>query len=64
MYKGHFYRTAFIKARVAQSIEHQATNLKVVGSSLTVGKNLSFSKRSWQVDWAHTNEIKYDIHPR
>ena len=33
MYKGHFNRTVFIKAREAQSVQHQATNLKVVGSS-------------------------------
>ena len=67
MYNGHFNRTAFIKARVAQSLEHQATNLKVVGSSPTVGKNILFcilllSTCSWQVDLAHTNEIN-DIHP-
>ena len=37
MFKGHFNRTAFIKARVAQSVQRQATNLKVVGSSTTVG---------------------------
>ena len=39
MSKGHFNKTAFIKARVAQSVQCQATNLKVVGSSPTVGKN-------------------------
>ena len=69
MYKDHSNRTAFIKARVAQSIEHRTKNLKVVGSSPTIVKNFSFcilslSTRSWQVDRSHTNEIKHDIHPR
>ena len=55
--KPYFNRTVFIKARVAQSVEHQARNLKCVGSSPTVGKNfsgyiLSLSTRSWQVDWS------------
>ena len=67
MYKGHLNSTAFITARVAQLVEH--INLKVVGSSPTVGKNfslciLSLSTRSWQVDSSYTNEIKHDIHPR
>ena len=39
MYKRHINKTAFIKARVAQSVEHYARNLKVVSSSPTVGKN-------------------------
>ena len=69
MYKRHFNRIAFVKARVAQSVEHQARHFKVVGSSPTVGSNISFyilsrSTRSWQVDWSHTNEIKHNIHPR
>ena len=38
MYKGHLNRTAFVKARVAQSVEDQATNHKIVGSSPTVDK--------------------------
>ena len=42
MYKGHFKRAAFIKARVAQSVDHQARNLNVAGSSRTVGKNFVF----------------------
>ena len=42
IYKYHFNKTAFIKARVAQSVEHQARNLKDVGWSLTVGKNFHF----------------------
>ena len=41
MYKCHLNRTAFIKARVAHSVEHQVTNLKVVGSGPTVGSNFS-----------------------
>ena len=69
LYKGHFNRTAFIKSRIAHTVEHQATYLKVVGSGSTVGKNFSFcilslSTRSWQVDWSYTNEIKHKIHPK
>ena len=50
--QGHFNMIVFIKARVAQSGEHQAVYLKVVGSSPTVSKNFSFcilslSTRSW-----------------
>ena len=44
MYKSHFHRTAFIRAHVAQSVEHSTTNLKDVGSSLTVSKNFSFCR--------------------
>ena len=40
MYRGYFDTTAFIKAWVAQSVEHQARNLMVVGSSPTVGKDI------------------------
>ena len=41
-----------IKSRVAHSVEHRTTNLKFVGSSLTVGKDFSFcilslSTRPW-----------------
>ena len=66
MFKGNFNRTAFIKARLPQSVDHRSTNLKVVDSSPTVGKNFSFCilmllTHSWQVDWSHTNEIKHDI---
>ena len=39
MFKGSFNRTAFIIARLAQSVDHRATNLKVLGSSPTLGKN-------------------------
>ena len=38
MYKGHLNRTTFIKAPVAQSVEHRTSNLKVVGSSPIVGE--------------------------
>ena len=67
MYKGHFDRTAFIKARVAQSVEHHARILKALGSSPNVDKNFSFCILSLstcflQVDWSNTNEIKHDIH--
>ena len=69
MFKCNSNKRAFIKARLAHSVEHRATNLKVVDSSPTVDKKFSFcilslSTRSWQVDWSHTNEIKHDIHPR
>ena len=30
------------QARLAQSVEHQTSNIRVVGSSPTVGKNFSF----------------------
>ena len=54
------------QARLAQSVEHQTSNLRVVGSSPTVGKNFSFCilsipTRSWQVDCSHANEIKHDV---
>ena len=39
MYKVYFNRTAFIKARIVLSVEHQAGNIKVVGSSPTVGRS-------------------------
>ena len=69
MYKGCLNRRIFDKARLYQSVEHRTTNLKVVGSSPSVGKHLSFcilslSTRSWQVDWSHTYEIKHDVDPR
>ena len=56
------------QARLAHSVEHQTWNLRVVGSSPTVGKNFSFcilslSMRFWQVVWSHGNEIKHDVHP-
>ena len=41
MFKGNSNRTAFIKALLAQSVDHRATNLKDVCSSPTVGKNFS-----------------------
>ena len=60
--KGCFF---FYQTRLAQSVEALTTNLKVVGSSPTVGTNFfSFSTHSLQIDWAHTNEIKHDINPR
>ena len=42
MYTGNLNRTSFIKACVAQSVEHQTSNLKVEVSSPTVSKNFSF----------------------
>ena len=55
------------QARLAKSVEHQTSNLRVVGSSPTVGYNFSFcilslSTRSWQVDWSHAIEIKHGVH--
>ena len=38
MYIGHLNRIPFIKTRVALSVEHQTSNLRVVGSSTTKGK--------------------------
>ena len=38
----NFNVSAFIKAWVAQSVKHQAANLKVVALSPTVGKNFHF----------------------
>ena len=58
-----------MKVQVAQSVKHQARNLKVVGSSPTVDKNflfciLSLLSSYWQVGCSHTKEIKHDIRPR
>ena len=69
MYKGHLNKTAFNKVRVAQSVEHQTTDIRDEGPNPTVGKNFSFcilslSTRTWQVDWSHTNEIKHGVYPR
>ena len=46
---------SFQQTWLAQSVEHQTSNLRVVGSSPTVGKDFSFcilslSTRPWQVD--------------
>ena len=56
------------QARLAQSVEHQTLNRRVVGSSSTVDKEFSFCilslpTRSWQVDSPHANEIKHNVHP-
>ena len=56
------------QARLAQSVEHQTWNLRIVGSSPTVDKEFFIlyfvaSTRSWQVDWPYANEIKHDVHP-
>ena len=66
MCKGHVKRTSFIKARVDNSVEYQARNLKVLVSSPTVDKNFSFCilTRSWQVDWCRISEIKHAINQR
>ena len=60
---------SFQQARLAQSIEHQTSNLRVVSSSPTVCKKFSFcilllSVRSWQVDWSLANVIKHGVHSR
>ena len=41
MYKGHFIKT-FSKARIAQSVEHQATNLKLVGCMQGMNRRVGF----------------------
>ena len=69
MLKGNFNMKAFIKARVAQSVEHQVGNLEVVVSSPTLCKHFFLflfllSTHSWQIDLFHTNEIMHDIYPR
>ena len=69
MYNGLLNNSAYNKIRKAQSAEHRTTNLRAVGSNITVGKNFSFcilslSRRTWQVDWSVTNEIKHDVYPR
>ena len=53
------------QARLAQSVEHQTLNRRVVGSSPTVDKKffILYFVASWQVDWSHANEIKHDVHP-
>ena len=61
------YMDSIHQARLAQSVEHQTWNRRVVGSSRTVDKEfciLSLPTHSWQVDWSHANEIKHDVHPR
>ena len=55
------------QTRLAQSVQLQTWNLRVVGYSPNVGKDFSFCilslpTRSWQVDWSHANEIKHDAH--
>ena len=42
MYKGYINKTVFIKAQIAESVEHQTKSLKVVVSSPTLGKKFSF----------------------
>ena len=46
MYNRHFNRTPFINAQVAQSVEHQARDLMVVGSSPIDGKNFFSFRRA------------------
>ena len=38
MYEGNLNSTAISTARLAQSVEHQSLNLRVMGSSHTLGK--------------------------
>ena len=52
MYTGYLSNPAFNKVRVAQSIEHQTTDIRAMGSNPTVGKTFSFcilslSTRIW-----------------
>ena len=56
------------QTRLAQSVEHQTWNQRVVGSIPTVDKEfficiLALPTCSWQVDWPYANEIKHDVHP-
>ena len=57
--------TSIQQARLAQSVEHQTSNLRVVSSSPAVDKNFSFCILSLSTrSWSHANEIKHDVHPR
>ena len=63
IFKGNYNRTTFIKVRFAQSVEHRATHLKVVGSISTVGKYYSFFillllTRSLQVECIGLRQMK------
>ena len=56
------------QARLAQSVEHQTLNRRVVGSSPTVDKKFFIlyffaSDALLAGRLAHANEIKYDVHP-
>ena len=42
MFIGHLDSTAFNKVRVAQLVEHQTSDLRVVGSSPTMGNFFHF----------------------
>ena len=62
-------KDSFHQAQLTHSVKPLATNLKVVGSSPTLTKTILFciflfSTLSLQVDQAHTNKIKNDIHLR
>ena len=68
MYEGHLKKQSFNNAWLAQ-VAGLTMNPKVVGSNPNVSKNFSFCiilppSRSSQLDWAHTNKSKHDIHPR
>ena len=54
------------QARLAQSVEHQTLNRKVVGSSPTVDKEffiLFFVASDALLASRLANEIKHDVHP-
>ena len=67
--KRQFTKYNFYQSRLAQLVEHQNSDLMVVGSNSTVSRTFSFcilslSTCSWQLDWCHTNEIKHDVNSR
>ena len=59
---------AFVNSRLAQSRERPTIDLKTVGSNPNMSKNVScciisrLPSRSWQLDWAHIDEIQHDMH--
>ena len=58
MFKRNFNRTAFIKARLAQSAEHRATILKVVGSNTQYFKLVRTSFNLSRMNW-HVTSFQY-----
>ena len=46
----YYFHPANIPARLAQSVEHETLNLRVVGSSPTLGENFChFVMTSWEL---------------
>ena len=67
MFKGHVNRTDVNKARVAQLVGHQTSDLRVVGSSPTLDKNFSFciffAFDALLAGRLVPYEIKHDVYP-